>query len=353
MRFANDLPLMELMAEQPLPPASPAPGPSPRSTAAMTQPVDGEAEAVFVVGVSRSGTTLLRRVLETSPRVGIAGENHYMGHLIWREGSRHYFAKLGDLHDDATVRRVVDFIYSGEYHRRSKLREPSHYWTWLVKHVPADDFAARLLAEERTQRGVLRAMMRAYSDVEGRAVIGEKSPPHLWYVETLLEWFPGGRVIHMVRDPRAVYVSEVRRRRERPKKPFSWIMKVPYALETVLLLQTTMVWAAAEARHRTLRRRFPDRYMALRFEDLVQDSRRQLPLVFGFIGVETPPDPTDVKVVSQGYRLGDAGLDSGAASRWRQHIGPFADRWMRFFLGPAMRRFGYLPGRGAGAGSIG
>ena len=316
-----------------------------------TRPTEREAEAVFVVGVSRSGTTLLRRVLETSPRVGIAGENHFMGHLLRREGSRHYFEKLGDMRDDATVRRIVDFIYSGEYRRRSRLREPSHYWTWLVKNVPAEDFTTRLLAEERSQRGMLRAMMRAYSDVYGRAVIGEKSPPHLWHVETLLEWFPRGRVIHMVRDPRAVYTSEIRRRRQKPKKPFSWIMKVPGAMEAVLLWQTTVVWAAAERRHRTLARRYPDRYLSLRFEDLVQDGRGQLPRVFDFIGVEVPPDPTDVKVVSQGFRLGEEGLDSGAASRWREHISPGADRWLRFFLGPAMRRFGYLPDAGSAPSS--
>jgi hypothetical protein len=323
------------MAEQPASAAEP-------TVPAASATRDGMAEAVFVVGVSRSGTTLMRRVLETSPLVGIAGENHFMGHLIWREGSRHYFRRLGDLRDDAVVRRLVDFVYSGEYKRRSWLREPSHFWTWLVKNVPADDFERRLLAEERSERGVLRAMMRAYSDVLGRQVIGEKSPPHLWYVDTLLEWFPDARVIHMVRDPRAVYVSEVRRRRQRPKKPFSWIMRVPFLLEAVLLVQTVMVWTAAEREHQRLRRRHPGRYRSLRFEDLVERPEEQLPSLFGYIGVPVPENPADVKVVSQGFRLGEAGLDAGAASRWRKHITPFADRFLRLFLRGPMRRFGYL-----------
>ena len=111
--------------------------PSSTSHASPLEPAsDREAEAIFVVGVSRSGTTLMRRLLETSDRIGIAGENHFLGHHLAREGARHYFRKLGDLNDDRTVRRLVEFIYSGEYARRSLWREPSHFWTWLRQNVP-------------------------------------------------------------------------------------------------------------------------------------------------------------------------------------------------------------------------
>ena len=309
---------------------------------ALPPPYESEAEAIFVVGVSRSGTTLLRRLLETSKRIGVAHENHFMGHIVRREGARYYFRRLGDLEDDATIHRLVQFIYSGEYNRRSRVREPSHYWTWLMRSVPAEAFEARLLAGERTERGILRAMMREYADFYGRAVMGEKSPPHLWYAETLLDWFPGARVIHMIRDPRAVYVSEIRRRRVRPKKPYRWIMKAPGLLEMVMLAQTTVIWRSAERQHRVLQEHAGSRYMLVRFEDLVRKPEATLPKIFAFIGVEQPAHPTEVRVVSDGFRSGETGLDRGAADRWHEQISPLADRWLRLFLGSAMRRVGYL-----------
>ena len=305
-------------------------------------PSIGDVEAVFVVGVSRSGTTLMQRVLERSPRIAIAGENHYMGHLVAREGSRHYFRKLGDLREDTTIHQLVQFIYSGEYARRSRFRQPSYFWRWLATNVPANQLEKRLLAEERSERGVFRAMLRAYADATGRDIIGEKSPPHLWHVETLLDWFPAGRVIHMVRDPRAVYISEIRRRRDRPKKPYSWIMKVPKFLEAVMLVQTTVVWGAAERRHRELEARYDGRYTLVQFERLVGQPSTELPRLFSFLGVELPEDVMDVKVVSQGFRLGETGLDGEAASRWRRQISPIANSWLRFFLRRPMRRLGYL-----------
>ena len=300
-----------------------------------------EPEAIFIVGVSRSGTTLLRRVLETSDRIAIAQENHFLGHLVEREGARSYFRRLGDPADDATIRAIVELIYSGEYARRSRFRELSPFWRWLIESVPRSEMERRLLSAERSERGLLAAFMRAYADTRGRPVMGEKTPAHLAYVETLLEWFPGGRVVHMLRDPRAIFVSERHRRRSHPRKPYSWLMKVPLLFDAVMLVQTTVVWAGAARRHATLARLFPDRYRMLRFEDLVQRPEEELRRLFGFLGVEMPANPTDVQVVSRGFELGKEGIDAGAATRWRKYIHPFAERWLKLFLGRSMRRLGY------------
>jgi hypothetical protein len=313
------------------------------SAAAPTAPgaATSEPEAIFIVGVSRSGTTLLRRVLETSERVAIATENHYLGHLVEREGARHYFRRLGDLTEDATIRRIVELIYSGEFQRRSHFREVSPYWRWLVAKVSQADMESRLLGAERTERGVMAAFMRAYADHLGRPVMGEKTPAHLAHVETLLDWFPNGRVIHMLRDPRAVFVSDRHRRRGKPRKPYSWLMRAPLLFDFVLLVQTTWVWAAAARRHAELRRRYPGRYLLVRFEDLVQKPEAELPRLFGFLGLAVPAAPTDVKVVSRGFEWGKAGLDAEAATRWRRHIHPFTERWLKYFLGRSMKRLGY------------
>jgi hypothetical protein len=311
----------------------------PRLTAAGAS--RSEPEAIFIVGVSRSGTTLLRRVLETSERVAIATENHFLGHLIESEGARHYFRRLGDLHGDGTIRRLVEHIYSGEYQRKSRLREVSPYWRWLVKTVPRTDIERRLLDGERSERGLMTGFMRVYADSRGRPVMGEKTPAHLNYVETLLDWYPNGRVVHMLRDPRAVFVSDRHRRRGKPRKPYSWLMRVPYLFDITILLQTTIAWSGAARRHRVLQRRYPERYMLLRFEDLVAQPGTQLPRLFDFLGLPLPDYPTDVKVVSRGFKWGKAGLDAAAASRWCGHIHPLSERWLRFALRRSMRRLGY------------
>lgn len=306
------------------------------------QRLPGEPEAVFVVGASRSGTSLMRTLLELSERVAIARENHFVGHLRESEGARFYFRRAGDLGTDDTMRQIVEMIYSGEFERRSRWREVSTFWHWLQDNVPRDEMERRLLAAERTERGLFVAFLLTYADRKARPIIGEKTPPHLAYVDTLLEWFPDGRVVHMLRDPRAVYVSDLRRRRNKLRKPYSWFARVPGVLPLVILLQTAIVWRGAVERHFDYVERFPQRYRLVRFEDLVRDPLETLVGLYAFLGIALPDDPTNVKVVSQGFRGGEHGLDAAAADRWREHISGLSRRFLEVLLRGPMRRMGYL-----------
>lgn len=301
-----------------------------------------EPEAVFIVGVSRSGTTLMRRVLDSSSRMGIATENHFLGHLLSREGARHYFRQVGDLRDDDVVRSLVELIWSGDFQRRSRLREISPYWRWLMRTVPREEFQARLLASDRTDRGIFSALMRTYADRRDKPVMGEKTPAHLAYVDTLLDWYPGARIVHMVRDPRAIYVSELRRRQERAVTiPYRQLIHAPPLFRAFVLLQVTLVWARAADRHARLARRYPGRYRAVHFEDLVRQPRTTLEALFDFLGVGLEERVLQQKVVSKGSELGMPGFDSGAAERWRERITPGADLWLRTVLGGRMTALGY------------
>jgi hypothetical protein len=309
---------------------------------ATQQPRRSEPEALFIVGVGSSGTTLLRLLLQTSDRLAIARENNFVGHHLTRQGARFYFRSAGDLGDDDSIRRLVAMIYSGDFQRRMWWRNVSRYWRWLVEAVPREEVERRLLAAERSERGLMAAFMRLHADIEGKPVMGEKTPAHLKHVDTLLEWFPGGRVIHIIRDPRAVYVSDVNHRRKDRRKPYRWLMPVPLLLEAVVLIQTIFFWSSAARRHRRYERQYPERYMLVRFEDLVTAPDDTLPRLSNFIGVDIPEDATErMASVRHGIRTVTQGLDPGAATRWRERIHPFAARFLELFLGRAMRRLGY------------
>lgn len=315
-----------------------------QSTEAAESSADGqrgEPEAIFVVGVPRSGTTLMRKLLETSDRIAIARENHYVGHVLERQGARFYFRHAGDLADDATISQIADLIYDGGFQRMSRWRRVSPYWRWIAESLPREEFERRMLAAERTERGFMRELMRIHADLMQRPLMGEKTPAHLAYVDTLLDWFPNGRVLHMMRDPRAVYVSDRHRRRTKGRPPYAWLARVPLLLESVLLVQTVLNWRAAIRHHARYQREYPRRYMLVRFEDVVRNPAETLPDVFRFLGVALPDFNAVYVSSAHGMRSSSEGLDPQATERWRTRIRPFPRRFLEFFLGAPMRRFGY------------
>ncbi|HET6380048.1 MAG TPA: sulfotransferase [candidate division Zixibacteria bacterium] len=300
-------------------------------------------ELVFVVGVSRSGTTLVRNILNRHSLIAIGPENHYLGHLVGFEGVRHRLRRFGDLRDDANLRQAVAYLFHG-MHTGRHWREPSRLWQWLRRNVDEVDFLNRLHAGDRSERAIFAEVLRAYGERKGKPIIGEKTPAHLRYVDTLLEWFPDARVIHMMRDPRGIFVSDARRRRLEPGSvPFRVLRRVPPLLDLVVLLQTTLAWGESVARARAYLRRHRGRYRVIRFEDLVRDPERVVIELSEFVRVPFEPAMLEQSVVSAGTRLGERGFDPGAADRWRAVIPGWAAAWLRLVFGRQLRRLGYEP----------
>lgn len=325
-------------ATESVPAMTPQDAPAPTPARLPTEP-----EAIFVVGVPRSGTTMTRALLDTSDRISIARENHYMGHVFGRRGARHFFRKVGqDLTNDDTIRKIVDLIYSGEYEKQAGWRPPSPHWYWLVENIDRGDLERRLLAEERSERGMFRGFISAYAAKHGKPIWGEKTPTHLNFTDELLEWFPDAKVIHMLRDPRAIYVSDLYRRQNRDRWPYTWLDKVPFLLEGYLVLLTVVTWRSALRLHTALKDRHPDNYRLFRFEDVVTDPEHTLAEMFGYLGVAVPDNATSPWVAARhGMRSSNEGIDPKAASRWRERIDPLAKRFIELALGRSMRRFGY------------
>jgi hypothetical protein len=299
---------------------------------------------IFIVGVSRSGTTLMRRTLNTSDEIAIASENHFLGHVIASEGVRHRLRKFGDLHDDDNLRRLVDYLYSDAFKRSSKYRDVSTLWRWLGRRVPKDTLLALLLASDRSERALFRAILQMYAHNKGKRVMGEKTPAHVRYVPTLLSWFPDGRVIHMLRDPRGIFVSELRRRSKQAlSTPYKQLQRFTPAFKLFILLQVTVLWAESIYRFRQNKRRYPNNYYLLRFEDLVSNPEASIRQVCDFAGVDFQEPMLQQEVVSKGFQEGQSGFDARAAERWREYIDGWIDRWFRFWVRGPLREFGYEP----------
>ncbi len=204
--------------------------------------------APFVVGATRSGTTLLRLMLDAHPEIAIPSETHFIPDLIKAR------EKYG-----ASPERMLEMLTS---HRR-----------WGDFHIDADELAARWAAlPELTGPAAVREFFKLYGEGQGSPTRwGDKTPGYVKRMREIQEYLPEARFIHLIRDGRDVALS---------------ILKQSFGPETIE--------AAAERwRGRVLRGRAQKPYLGfyieVKFEDLVLDAEGQLRRICDFIELDFDP----------------------------------------------------------------
>ncbi len=201
--------------------------------------------APFVVGVPRSGTTLLRLLLDAHPLVAIPPETGFALAVADAPAGREEFA--------ARVRGL----------------EP---WPDLAfGDAELDTILAAV--DPWSAGGGLRAIYRAYARRHDKPRWGDKTPLHIEHMPRLAELLPEAHFIHLYRDGRDVAVS---------------LRAVPFAPGDGSIEAIAVAWRDQIACARSVRDALPH-YCEVRYEDLVADPARILEELCAWLGLEFDP----------------------------------------------------------------
>jgi hypothetical protein len=194
---------------------------------------------VFIVGAPRSGTSWVQRLLLSDPAVCGGQETHFFSVFGLVIDSFHAHQKLG---------RNVGL--------------PS-YWT-----------EAALQDEIRSlwERTVL-PVIRGHSNPR---VLVEKTPDHAIALPAILRLIPNAKVIHVVRDSRAVVASMLAASRGWGS---GWAPSTAAAASIMWFRYNRAALAAST-------RMSHGQYLRVRYEDLLLDGLAQVHRLFDFIGIE-------------------------------------------------------------------
>jgi hypothetical protein len=285
---------------------------SPMGSGGSTSPAPSRFTGpVFIVGMHRSGTKLLRDLLRGHPRIRIppAGTQFLPRWLAEWE-------RFGDLSDPACFsafyrwnRRAPYFLYLSR-HPEGTIREDVWYASCRT-FEPEDVFEA-----------LIRHDVGAPSDSD--LVWGDRSPDYINHIDLLAELFPRARFIHIVRDARDRCLSIKRRN----------------AATTVRAAQR---WADGVTKARHDGQRVADRYIDVRYEDLLADPELELRRCCDFLGLEFDPSMLTLKYSTE--HTGDAkGAREVVAANTRKYLRAMDSRTIHRIekiAGAALREFGY------------
>ena len=179
---------------------------------------------IFIVGCQRSGTTVLRLMLDSHPNISCGPETRFL--------------------------RGLEPITGEDWHRISRFGFPREYW--LAK-----------LAE------FFDSFQSEYAAARGKTRWADKSPLYALILPFIWELFPDAQVVHVIRDVRDVTASH--------RTAFGYKSALGAPLKWQRYIEQTRS-AAADAP--------PGLYHELRYEALVADREGTMRTLLDFLGEE-------------------------------------------------------------------
>lgn len=312
-----------------------------RSRPADSPAAQQQARIVFVTGASRSGTTVLSRVLGNHPMILWSRELHYFGDLCPADAARRL--------DDQEIEHLAAMVFSR--HARN---------LWEKGPTPPERLRARqlretLAPEQRTGYGLFSAAMACLAADAGKPIICEQTPRNVFYAQSILEHLPKASFVHLVRDPRAVVASQKNR----------WKMRMLGASH-IPVQETIRTWVNyhpvtmarlwVSATDAGLRLADHPRFRLLRFEDLLTTPEDCVRSLCDFLEV---PFERDMLLVpkwgsSNVRHEGDnKGLAKDVLDNWETVLTASETEIVERISGGLMQRFDYVPRSPAGPRPVG
>ena len=206
---------------------------------------------VFIVGCPRSGTSFLY-------------------HLLLSAGGFAEFRTQMNAYD------VLDPIYgplSSSRNRARMMRDWLQSKAFQVSGLDAAAIEAKVQAECRSVADFLRIVMNEVATAQGVERWIDSTPTNIPHMLRIAGDFPDAQFLHIIRDPRDVALSLVKR---------GWARPLPWDKDKALLA-AGLYWECIVRKGRGLGARLQSRYFELRYEELVEKPREVLARVGEFL----------------------------------------------------------------------
>ena len=265
---------------------------------------------LLVLGVSRSGTTLLRVILDRSPGIAIPDESFFVPLLARRHG-----------------RTVDEARFLDDVARIPTIR------AWGVR---PQDVAPRVRQGMPTGAAIA-AIFEAYADRAGKPRWGDKTPMYMRHLPLLERLFPDAQYVHLVRDGRDAALSFL----EMPEGTFTRTWAHP-----TTPAQFACLWQKEVSDARALGRRVGSgRYLLVRYEELVADPGGVVSAICEFAGIPFEhgmlayAGSVDVSEKPHQQRL--LRPPTTGVRSWREDMAPADVAMFESFAGALLHELGY------------
>lgn len=273
------------------------------------------AQPIFLFGMERSGTTLLSLMVGAHRQIAVPLATTGM----WIEFAKR-LKHFNNLASHADVHKLIDEVLT---HERIALWDAVFDRDSLLRDLPLGDYGA-----------VVARFHGEYARAKGKPFWANIDIATLDSMDLVNSWFPDSLFVHIVRDGRDVALSH---------------QTMPYGAGNIA--ECARAWCDRTMTNLKMGRILgPQRYLSIRFEDLVLDTEASLRNVCQFLGVSFDPsmlrhgDMVEEKIPEDRRWLWPAiarAPEASKASQWRHKMTRSQRIVFERFANRALKTWGY------------
>ena len=258
---------------------------------------------IFVVGNSRSGTTMMGRILNNHLDIFTFKELHFFGQL-WSEKDKEQ--KINKIESIKLFSKLLCIQKFGIFQQDN----PSQF----------DEVSKSVLEQDIYTRIKIFNLFLKYSVGQNNSSIScNQTPRDVFYINEILENFPDAKIINMMRDPRDILLSQKNKWKRRylgaSSIPFREAVRsyFNYHPITISKIWNTSVSAALSKNSNNI--------ISIQFENLVENSEKEIKKLCLFLGIHFSEDLLQVPNIGSSTNADKSnvlGLDNQNTSKWKE-----------------------------------
>ena len=263
-------------------------------------------KVLFIVGNSRSGTTMMLRIMGNHPQVYGLNELHFFEQL-WSSSDK---TKSLSKEEAIQLAGKLLFIQRDGYIGKTNAHKYKNEAEQLIEEMGAQTFYGH---------EVYTSMMLRETKMNGKLIPCEKTPQNVFYLKEIFELYPQAKVINMIRDPRAVMLSQKRKwRRRKMGATFITQREVLRLRINYHPITLSRLWNAAVRATKNFNS--DPRVMTVHFEDILTTPEKTIRQICQHIEVDYEPTMLDIPQASSSNEADsdEKGINKNRAGNWKK-----------------------------------